>query len=187
MRPNGSFTLIEMLVVMTLFSIVGVGITSSFVSGMKVWHRAKIMGPENVDILLFMEIAARDLRKSLDISEIGFEGEEDEIHFPCLDKGSLVKMSYGFDASSGVIWRKTEKFGDIVGGDTDNGDNYIRDDILPADGLSWSYFYFDENKGEYLWKDSWGREEGVFGGIRLRVKVGNNEFAKTVFVPYVYQ
>ena len=74
------FTLIEVLLVCSLFSLAGVMIYYSFSNGLKLWRRAQFIQKEEF-IQIAMDKMGQDLRQAIYFSKIKFEGQENKIKF----------------------------------------------------------------------------------------------------------
>jgi len=174
-------TLVEILIVATIFSIVGVSIASSFFCGMKLWKRAQYTDFMHTDTLLTLEIIARELQQSVNISSIEFEGDSQKVSFPMLVGNSIVRITYEFNASSNVLVRRQVSLDDIIAKKEDV--SYTEKEILTAENIYLEYLYFDSEKEEFVWKDVWQKDMGKIVAIKLEIKVKENEYTKTVFTP----
>jgi len=191
MKKHKGFTLVEIMVVATIFSFVALGIATSFISGMKLWGRARNTDFIQYYNLLSLEKVARELRQSINYPLIGFEVKVDEVSFPCLIDNSVVKVIYKFDETRKILLRNQVALKDIL---EDNEPEEEEKIVLSSlDDLSFSYLakqYSDEQKKDiYTWKeaenkdDEWLKEEGIFPALKVRVKIKDGEFQKTVFIP----
>ncbi|MCX5712247.1 MAG: prepilin-type N-terminal cleavage/methylation domain-containing protein [Candidatus Omnitrophica bacterium] len=180
---SSGFTLVEMLVAATLFAVIGLGIMTSFSSGVKLWNRAKQTDFVRCELLLGFETLARDLRQSMDISKIGFEGTAKELSFPTLAVGKVVKMTYRFDPDSGSFNLSSIAMKDL--------DSLKKDQVIPervlfkAQDIVFSYLYFDKEKNSYAWAESCPKDKGRFSAIKIQAKLKGEELEKTVFIPGV--
>ncbi len=175
------FTLVETLVVATIFSIIGLGITTSFVSGIKLWDRAKNIDFAKCEFLLDMEKISRDFRQIVDIPVIGFEGDSVKVSFPALIGDSIVKITYKFDPERKTLLYKEVGLKDIISGEEE--ENYTEEKMLSLKELSLSYFCWDREKEIYDWKDSWVKDKGIFSAIKLEGKFKGEAFTKIIFIP----
>lgn len=180
MPVKKAFTLIEAIIVITIFSIVGVGIASSFISGMKIWDRARKVGFVRNNALITLEMIARQLRQSVNISQIKYWGEEDVFSFPVLSGNSIVEVKYEFDSSQKILYRRQTDLADILAKKEDNSKAI---QILSAEEFSIKYRYFDKEMEEYEWIDEWNEKDGIFEAVRLQLKIEDNNFIKTIFLP----
>ena len=163
-RKNKGFTLIEVLLALTIFAFIGIGIATSFFSGVKLWQRATTSGVWRNDIILGLEAVSKELRQSIDMPEIGFEGDVKSFSFPSISGSKIIKVVYSFD-SAGKVLKRNEK------------------DVLSLDEFSVQYMRFDLKAGDVEWTDSWKKEDGIFTAIRFKGKSHDEEFTRTVFIP----
>ncbi|MCX5696834.1 MAG: type II secretion system protein [Candidatus Omnitrophica bacterium] len=175
------FTLIELIMAVTIFSLVAVGIASSFFSGIKLWNKAK-EDIAAVSLFLSVDSIAGELRQSANVKPIGFEGSATDVSFPYVSGNAVLKVTYKFDPSSKRLTRATVPLKDIIA--ESEAQNYQGKEVLSLDDLTLSYFYFDKISGKYLWKDNWAKNDGVFTAVKLHCRSGNEEFSRTVFIPW---
>ncbi|MCK4994241.1 MAG: prepilin-type N-terminal cleavage/methylation domain-containing protein [Candidatus Omnitrophica bacterium] len=180
-RALKGFTLVEMIMVITIFSIIGVSIAVSFLSGMKIWDRARNVDLRQSDLLLSLEIIAKELRQSVSTSFVSFEGTAQEVSFATLSGASILKVSYNFDSARKVLLRQQMSLADIIK-EQNEGENSPRS-VISAEDFSLSYFYFDQELKECLWTDTWEEDENIFTAVKLTVQTKTGEFIKTVFIP----
>ncbi len=180
-RSNHAFTLIELVVAVTIFSIVAVGIASSFFSGMKLWEKAKEDIADSA-LPLSVEAIARELRQSGNATAIGFEGGAVDISFPLVTGNNILKVTYKFDSSQNCLMRGELPLKDVIN-ETMAGQEYREKSVLQLDDFTLSYFYLDNTTEKYLWKDNWVKDDGVFSAVKLHGREKNLEFEKTVFIP----
>jgi type II secretory pathway pseudopilin PulG len=169
------------LVVVTIFGIIAMGIASSFVSGVKLWNRAKNMGFSRTEVLLNMEMISRDLRQGIKVEEIGFQGSAEQVSFPTVVNDSLVKVIYLFDAQEKELVRRQIGLEDALAG-KESSDVYVQRTILsPLEEFSFSYF--EKTEESYAWSDTWPKDKGVFRAIKLQGRFKGEDFVKTIFIP----
>lgn len=173
------FTLVEMMVVTVIFSVISVVIGASFFSGLKLWDRAKNSDFVYNNGLLTLEIFAKELRQSIKSGVIAFEGEEDRLSFPTLKGNSIVKITYLFNSQKNLLLRKQVKIRDIL---DNREDSAIEREVLSLNGFFLSYFYFDQDKEEYLWINSWDKE-GIFKAVKIEAIINGIQVSKTIFIP----
>ena len=178
------FTLIEILVVACIFSIIATAIGISFTSGMRLWGHVNSTG-QNTDVLITLEMMAKDLRRSVDMPIIGFQGSSSEVSFPTLDGNSIIKVTYKFDSKKNMLLKRYAHLKDIVlNPEPDKEKEYtVEKRILSLEELSLSYLYYDPENKNYSWKDTWTKDKGIFPAVRIQTKFKNEEFTKVVFIP----
>jgi hypothetical protein len=165
----------------TIFSIIGLGIATSFVSGINLWDRAKNIDFAKCSFLLETEKIARDFRRSVEISKIGFEGDSQRVSFPALIGDAVFNITYRFDPESKTLFYKQVSLKDIISGE--ERESYAEKKILSLEELSLSYFYWDREKETYDWQDSWLKDKGIFSAIKLEGKFKGEALTKIIFVP----
>ncbi|MFA5116005.1 MAG: type II secretion system protein [Candidatus Omnitrophota bacterium] len=178
---NRGFTLVETLVVAVVFSFVLAGIGFSFMSGMRIWSRSRnISFPKN-NLLLVLEEICSELRQSADITQVGFEGDFYKFSFPVLKGDSAVRMTYEFNRDEKVLLKKSVSLADIL--DKKEEEGLAEKKMASLDDFSVSYLLYDAQEKTYSWENSWDEDSGVFAAIRLKAKLNDEEFTKTVFLP----
>lgn len=176
------FTLVEMIMVATLFSILAAGVASSFLSGMRLWGRAQQQDAAYADTLVSLEAIAKELRQSVALPAIGFEGEARKVSFASLSGTSVMKVAYEFDAHKKTLWRRRVALKEVVA-ETLQPDT-IEQRALAADRVTITFGVFNPNEAEGIeWKDEWKPEDGVPLAIRFEVERNHALLAKTVFLP----
>lgn len=185
---NKAFTLIEMIIVAAIFSIIGVGVAASFVSGMEIWGRARNVGFRQSNALIALEMIAQELRQSVNISYVNFTGTETAMTFPVVRGSSVMGVTYEFSPAQEALIRRQILLPDIIKAleeaeEHSAGFNYTEKKFLAADSVAFNYFYFDEDEQAYNWTDTWEDGEGMFSGVRMDIKDGEYNFTKTVFLP----
>ncbi|MDD5166766.1 MAG: type II secretion system protein [Candidatus Omnitrophica bacterium] len=181
-QNNCSFTLVELLIVATIFSFVALGIAGSLAAGLKVWDRAKNTDFSRGNVLFTLEGFARSLRQSINFKLIDFEGKSTELSFPTLSGNHILKVTYKFDASlKKFIREETDLKAILVEKDAAAA---TQKELFEIDNLSFEYYYFDTLKAAYTWKNAWEKAEGIFTAVRLRLTIKDEEFSKTVFMPF---
>jgi hypothetical protein len=173
--------MVETLVVATIFTVIALGIATTFITGMKLWSRAKNIDFSRYEFLLELGRISRTLRQSLDVSLIGFEGNVQEVSFPTLMNDSIVKITYKFDPQEKILLQKTVSLNDIIAGK--EKENSLEKKIISLEDLTFSYCYFDSDKESYVWQDDWTKDKGIFLAIKLQAKFKGSEFVKTEYIP----
>lgn len=178
------FTMIETMVVATIFSIIAVGLGTSFLSGMKIWGRAKNTDFYKYFAFLDLEKTFKELRQAIDVKQIGFQGDKASLSFPGMIEDSIFKVSYKYDPKSMILSRSQLSLEDFISGR--EKDKIVENKFLTLEELSLSYLSFDQIQKKYLWVDTWTKDKGVFYAVRLQFKIKGEEFTKTIFLPISY-
>lgn len=175
-----AFTLVELIVAMTIFSVVALGLGASFLSGMKLWSKAN-QSFSSGKAEFFLEVFARDIYQCLNLEQVGFSGTKEEVSFPALLYGRVVKVTYSFDKEGKKLKRSTVNLKDALS--KDSGSLFDKEESLQAANCELSYFSFDAKKEKYFWAESWDKKNSIFSGVRIKFSYEGNEFSKTLFLP----
>lgn len=176
------FTLVEVLVVTVIFSIISVGIMTNFVSGIKIWKRSQDLFRVYGDLILTLEKVSRELRRSVNIPEIGFEAVSgNEFSFPALVGNSCMKVTYRFDPEEKTFLRGQVSSKDIIAEKEKEG--YKEEKIIDLDELNINYFYYNKDDKSLGWQDSWKKEDGILRLVKLNGKYNGKEFSKIILIP----
>lgn len=173
------FTLVEMLVVMTLFSLIATGVAATFLSGMHLWERAQTVNGFYRDVVLTLEQITREFHQSVAVPSIPYQGSSNEVSFPTVIEDSVVKVTYQFDSGQHVLLRSQVNLQDLGKQET----VVIENPVVDMDELMLNYLWFDLDKKTYQWQDSWSAEKGTFAGIRWQGKIKGEGFTKTLLLP----
>ena len=198
MKRGRAFTLIEILVVATIFSFMALGIATTFFTGMRIWGRAQNTDFAQYNNLLTLEVIARELRQSVRLPAIGFTVKKDEFSFPTLVGNSIVKVTYKFDAEAKTLLRQQKDLETVFWEkDPEKGFKQKEEQqklvMTSLEELSLSYFYsyFDPEQGSNIYvmkevkadEDAWSEDKGIYLAIRLNAKIKGADFAKTILIP----
>jgi len=175
---RAGFTLVEVVITAVIFSIIAIGIAGTFLSGLNLWGRAKGAGVFNKNVVLNMELLARELRSSVYIPQIKYKGSREEVSFAIVQEENCFQVTYKFDGEKKVLSRKLIPLQDILAGKAT--DSYPEKIFITLDGLTFVYFAFGD--GAYLWRENW-EPSGKFLAIKIKVNLKNEEFTKTIFMP----
>lgn len=172
------FTFIEVLLVVTIFSILSLAIYSTFASGLRLWDRIQGEALTQRKALLSMEKLSADLRQSPDFSKIGFQGTDKEITFPVLSGNDIHKVIYILE--NNTLLQKLENFKDIVEKREETKTRILLPDI---EDLKFSFAFQEQGKLEYTWKDDWNKEEGIPKIVKIELKTKDVDLVKQIILP----
>lgn len=180
-RRRKGFTLIEMVVATTIFSIVAVAIGASIVSGLRIWDNIKNVDFARANFLLDLDRIAGDLYGAVDVPVIGFEGKDVELSFPAISGDSLIKASYVYDRDKKILMKRETGYKEILSEKKEKA--YTEKEVLAPESCDFAYYGFNDNENAGEWTALWTKEDGVFKAVKITVKFKGEEFVKTVFVP----
>ena len=208
MSKKKGFTFMELIIAITIFSIIAVSIYSVFRAGVRLWSRTNPLIQANQSTRYFFNIISADLKNSISYNAISpglktfalseeksanFEGEKQKISFMTLvdvSTGSvlphteLARVIYSFDRSKKTVNRavatKAEGLSESLAKITD-----ILNDIDDKD-FCFEYCYkvvSSPTEYSYEWKNEWEDEDRDKGKIPRGVKVKAGLYSKTIFIP----
>ena len=173
-----AFTLVEMLVVVTLLSILSLTVYATFASGMRLWQRIQDSGLSSNKTVLGLEKFTSQMRQALDFPKIGCAGKSNAVAFGFLSDTEILKITYFLEEKS--LFRKEESFKDIL---AEKEQAKARKLISDIEDLKFSFAYPEEGKDQYSWKDTWNKEEGMPAIVKIELKTKDANFVKTVIIP----
>ncbi len=186
MRNRKGFTFIEMLIAITIFSLIATGLYGALRSGYRLWQRSNERARVHQNWRSFDLTLSRDLRNAVDYSEdFLFLGEAHRMAFMTLmpdyrtNEGAarLVYVIYDADAKQNALIRKiadvSHGFDEKFARETKQAD---LDGALT--GLQFDYCYAGETDTECAWLPKW-EDLKPPRFVRLR----SDRWEKTVFIP----
>lgn len=180
MKKKAAFTFVEMLVVVTIFSILSVAVYATFASGMRMWGRVQDAALSQRKAALRLEKMSSDLRQILYFPQIGFAGKSNEVSFPSLSANNeLVKVTYFFEQNN--LLRKQELYKDIL--EEKKEEVKAKSLLTEVEDLKFEFAYKEIDKEEYSWKDEWNKEDGLPIMVKIELKTQNTDLAKTITIP----
>lgn len=200
-KSSFSFTLIELLIALSIFAVVAIALYSAFSAGIAVWRRSSEGRDAYQDVKFIFDDMTKDLKNALYLSKgeesiYAFSGTTSEIIFMALEDTSseegpqkeIVKLAYKYDEGQNELIRLRA---DISNGfDIEKGEREVLFSNVEEFELEYCYDSGDEDN-PYLWKDEWLEGDvGIPRGIRITLlgKAGRRgeempKFIKTVFIP----
>jgi len=104
-------TLVEALVAVSIFAIIGGAIVAAFSKGMQVWEDARIRTTFREEPLIFLDGLEKELKNYISFYDSKFEVEEDRIDFSTLTvTEDIYNMRYVLDKSTGNIYRHKAQY-----------------------------------------------------------------------------
>lgn len=180
-----AFTLAELLIALSIFSVVSIAIYSTFSSGTSVLRRLKNVDFTQQRILLKAERFSRELRGFPGCRKQLFEGMKTKISFPGNSDYIPCRITYYFDGPSFCLMRVVDKLSQII---TPEGKVDAQFKSKPTVFLSkikevkFSYLNLDPIKKEDGWIDEW-KQDYLPVAVKLSITSQTQEYAWTVFLP----
>lgn len=176
------FTLVELLITMTIFSVVSIAVYATFNSGMSVWRRAKEVNAEERMFLLRVEKLSRELRGSFISGDIPFSLAKNKIQFSSVIDSDISRIIYSFDENKKALLRSSDKLASILAADKKELEPEFLAFLSPVDTLSFSCLYFDLQKNSYAWKEEW--PDNYFPiAVKVSMTSKDKTYAATIIIP----
>ena len=173
-------TLVEVVMAVTIFAIVFVGAAGAFLSGMKLWGRISKADVPGMFLAVDLQRLGRDLRGSVDIPQVGFQGSSTEVFFPAVEGGRIVRVAYAFDRDKKKLFRKVYAV-DPAADEGAAAEVLAVTKVLDAQELDLSYL---DRTGEGMeWTDAWPKEKGMFKAVRMEGVFNGERFTKIIILP----
>lgn len=197
------FTLVELLIAVSIFSIIAICLYTTFSSGIHLWRRQETGFRYGHGVRLALDMVAKDLKNVIPYSHESpeevpvpgteqempvFTGESDTVSFMTLISGDIAKVSYFFerDLEQGGVLKRTRVF-------QEEGfqEEHQKEDILVADldKVAFEYAYrTEEEDAQPNWLESWEDGSVVPQGVRITLEFSGDGdegkiLKKTVFIP----
>jgi prepilin-type N-terminal cleavage/methylation domain-containing protein len=183
-KNSGAFTLVELLIAVSIFSVVSIAIYSVFSSGTAILRRVKNIDLAQQKILLKTESLARQLRQQPACRKQLFLGAETKISFPSNVDSFPSRVTYYFDEDLSCLMRVIDRLDKII---TPEGklDSQLKAKpsvfLNKVKEVKLSYLYLDTKKNEYNWADEW-KENYLPVAVRFMINVEGREYAATTFL-----
>ncbi|HTL71274.1 MAG TPA: prepilin-type N-terminal cleavage/methylation domain-containing protein [Candidatus Eisenbacteria bacterium] len=157
-RRAGAFTLIELLLVMTLLPILAFAVYANFNSGFRIWKAANQEVPEEA-CALFYRRGDADFRNLVRYSALPFEGGSSEVAF-CAgvaapaelggDRG-LGQVRYFYDDDKKALFREEKNFSEVH----KERPGRVTLVLEHVERFSLEYFAVTQQKDVYAWTEEW--------------------------------
>lgn len=186
-RPGpgaSSFTLVELLIALSIFSVVSIAIYSTFSSGLGVLRKVKDIDLAQQSFALKIERFSREIRQNTRMAKLYLSGADDRISFGQVSDDAPLRLTYYFDSASQCFMRATDNLADILKeGKIDpelksKGTVFLKN----VKEARFSYLFFDLKKKAYLWSQEW-KETTLPLAVKLNIVTDKQNYATTVFLP----
>lgn len=190
---NRSLTLIELLVAISIFSIVAIVIYSTFTTGIIGWKKGEAAISLFHEIRLGMDMISREIRNQVPYNGVRFVGKADELYFissiPFPEEGEeeyrrLAKIRYFLkqDKDRLMLFRERRWFPYVEGTSEDTDTTKLLSDMRAL------AFQYGEKEGDTLvWNDTWQNTERWPVAVKIDLSIGgevSQSLAKVIYLPY---
>lgn len=193
MRREAGFTLVELLVVVSIVALIGMTLYAMFGSSLDMMRRVS-RSEANEDVSIFLEKLDREISGQVTFKGIPFEGKETFLSFPSrinsdqrspLNRG-IGRVSYFFDESHRTLSRRQENLSQCF----KKSEVEAVPMLESVADIKFQYFVYRKNEKTFEWVGVWNSLENQ-GAIPYAVKVefecvrGEERygFEKTIAIP----
>lgn len=179
-----AFSLVELLIALSIFAVVSIAIFSTFSSGLSVLRRVKNVDLAQQSLALKLERFSRELRQAVPLRKLTLTGKSDTLSFGQILDDIPCRVTYYFDRSARALVRQSDLLADIIkDGQIDpelkaEGRPFIKN----VTGVKFSYLAFDLKKQACVWSDAC-KGVTIPLAIKLELSTDKKNYVQTVFLP----
>ena len=172
-----AFSLVELLVSLSLVAAVGMTAFAVLAGGMRIWERGESLGVRERQVHLALEQMRRALSSARLFQKIPVEGRYDQVSFCALvpvlyrrgkeqfEVRELGRVTYLFNSAQHFLCRSECSYRFARSTSVRDGCRPILEGL---EGVRFSYYKLDAEGGGGSWSNSWDEEEV---GLPLAVKI----------------
>ncbi len=143
----------ELVVVSALCGVVLIGIYNTLNSGLKIWGRLRQFILEE-DIEIFFEKFNSDLYNSFVFTGLEMKGDKEELEFATLSPvqekfRGVAKVYYFYDPTKKRLIREERDYAEVY----NKRRGKIRHILENVNQANFLYYFYDQEKGQYIWKE----------------------------------
>jgi len=200
-----AFTFIEVLIGLTIFSIIAMSLYSTFYSGISAWKKSEDLNRLYQEARWSLDTIAKELRNAIILSYKDrypgfafFQGTSNSISFLLEDEYDIKKVSYFLEAGEngednpGFSLKREQVFLiDSLQLTEQEKPKETFSSLVSEGGLKLSYPYMVSATEEGVeWRDKWQDNNNLPAGVKIELVLQNAKnpnskvsFYKTVFIP----
>lgn len=181
------FSFIELLVALTIFSVIALSIYYALMTGVKLYRRSSSDIRHNQGVRAFFDRIDLDIKNSFFSPVIEPQWDADSISFALLVDNQkagkkhreIARVSYGYDSTDQQVIRSYSRKDKGFYPDPALEQTIVQD----TEGLSFEYCYQEQGSQDAcIWKPHWQQKEEMPKGIKVTLKLAAGErFREYVF------
>ncbi len=188
-RPGSGargFTFIEVIIASTIFAVISIAVYGVFNSGMNIWRRAENFNLEGRKRILKLEKINKELRCAFVFkkNEVLLNGNKTSLQVPVIIDSEINEVTYRFDPEQKALLRSANRLQEIIAAKQENDTLLPRETpyINEVENLAYSYYYFDLQKAEYVWREDW-RQEALPLAVRINIIFEDEVYNSSISIP----
>ncbi len=192
-RKEQGFTLIELVVSLTIFSVISLSIYSSFAGGISVWRKAQEFSSVYQTARLLLDDIAMELKNAVKVSGTEFNGGPRRLSFITLRQAShgasarrdtqIAKVTFEVlrdpSASGYALFRRQASNLKV------RGEAELMVGSLSS--LDFQYTYINSVGELQPWAKVWKMNDELPLGVKITLNIGGTQFTKMVFIPHGFR
>ena len=194
MRKTRSFTLVEMLIVLSMVSLIGIAIYGTLSNGVRIYKRlSQAEGQEGIAV--FLDRFAYELRNTFPDNAIIFQGEERLLSFATRvatagsslpQENTIGQVSYSYNKKDKQLEKITRNYSQLY-----KDRRTIEKELLSGiNSFKFCYYSYDQSRQEYIWQERW-HQTGIPLAVRIELEYIQDDdslvFTKTINIPIAPQ
>ncbi len=192
-RKEQGFTLIELVVSLTIFSVISLSIYSSFAGGISVWRKAQEFSSVYQTARLLLDDIAMELKNAVKVSGTEFNGGPRRLSFITFRQGShgasarrdsqIAKVTFEVrrdPSAAGYALFRRQASNLKVRGEAE----LI---VGSLSSLDFQYTYINSVGELQPWAKVWKMNDELPIGVKITLNIGGTQFTKMVFIPHGFR
>lgn len=160
-RPRSGFTLLELLVTVSLMALIAAACVGALEAGLRVWRRAATVGTSEQAVLLAFERIRKDVEGARRFSPLPFQGRLEELAFAAIGHVTvkdaegpreLGRLGYYVDQRNHMLCRSFMPYRSMKRSRLQDRCQVVLEDVV---GLRLSYFGSTETDDTPSWSARW--------------------------------
>lgn len=183
---QAGFSLVELLIAVSIFSVVIIAIYSTFSGGMSVFRKVINVDLSQQKVLLKIERFAREIRQEQPCRKPLFFGSKTRVSFAGFSDLIPSRITYYYDSQTNTLLRVSETLPEITasGGsielEVEAGPGSIF--LKGVKEAKFTYLFLDLKMNDYVWLEEWPYDY-LPVAVKLMIRDERQEYVKTVFLP----
>lgn len=185
-----AFSLVELLIALSIFAVVSIAIYSTFNSGLKVLRKVKDVDLAQQSFIFKVERLSREIRETIPLRKLSLSGSKEKLAFGLAVGNRPCRLTYYFDNSNKNLMRGVDNLADIISNDTETKETKINPELKSKGAVflkgikevRFGYLYLDLKTKAYAWAEEW-EEDFLPLAIRFNLSTDKQDYETIIFLP----